>query len=120
MPEPCDTFGNPRLPVQLLARDPLRRTCVTSSGLAVLTAIVEARSAWSDSKMSSEVIITCAVTGAGDTVARSDRVPVTPAAIAAACIEAAAAGAAIAHVHVRDPRTGQGSREVALYSEVVT
>jgi len=70
--------------------------------------------------MSSEVIITCAVTGAGDTVARSDRVPVTPAAIAAACIEAAAAGAAIAHVHVRDPRTGQGSREVALYSEVVT
>jgi uncharacterized protein (DUF849 family) len=70
--------------------------------------------------MSTEIIITCAVTGAGDTVARSDRVPVTPAAIAAACIEAAAAGAAIAHVHVRDPHTGQGSREVALYSEVVT
>jgi uncharacterized protein (DUF849 family) len=69
--------------------------------------------------MSIEVIITCAVTGAGDTVARSDRVPVTPAAIAAACIEAARAGAAIAHVHVRDPRTGQGSREVALYREVV-
>ena len=39
--------------------------------------------------------------------------------IAAACIEAARAGAAIAHVHVRDPRTGQGSREVALYREVV-
>ena len=70
--------------------------------------------------MSSEVIVTCAVTGAGDTAARSDRVPVTPAAIAAACIEAARAGAAIAHVHVRDPSTGQGSREVALYSEVVT
>jgi len=69
--------------------------------------------------MSTEVIITCAVTGAGDTVARSDRVPITPAAIAAACIEAARAGAAIAHVHVRDPATGQGSREVALYREVV-
>jgi len=69
--------------------------------------------------MSTEVIVTCAVTGAGDTVARSDRVPVTPAAIAAACVEAAREGAAIAHVHVRDPRTGQGSREVALYREVV-
>jgi len=69
--------------------------------------------------MSTEVIVTCAVTGAGDTVARSDRVPVTPAAIAAACIEAAREGAAIAHVHVRDPRSGQGSREVALYREVV-
>ena len=68
--------------------------------------------------MSTEVIVTCAVTGAGDTVARSDRVPVTPAAIAAACIEAAREGAAIAHVHVRDPRSGQGSREVALYREV--
>ena len=69
--------------------------------------------------MSNEVIVTCAVTGAGDTVARSDKVPVTPAAIAAACIEAAREGAAIAHVHVRDPRTGQGSRELALYREVV-
>ena len=39
--------------------------------------------------MGIEVIVTCAVTGAGDTVTRSDKVPVTPAAIAAACIEAA-------------------------------
>ncbi|MBV8876632.1 MAG: 3-keto-5-aminohexanoate cleavage protein, partial [Gammaproteobacteria bacterium] len=54
-----------------------------------------------------------------DTVARSDKVPVTPAAIAAACVEAARAGAAIAHEHVRDPRTGQGSRELALYREVI-
>ena len=69
--------------------------------------------------MSNEVIVTCAVTGAGDTVARSDKVPVTPAAIAAACIEAAREGAAIAHIHVRDPQTGQGSRELALYREVV-
>ena len=69
--------------------------------------------------MEEDVIVTCAVTGAGDTVALSDRVPVTPAAIAAACLEAARAGAAIAHVHVRDPQTGQGSRELALYREVL-
>jgi uncharacterized protein (DUF849 family) len=66
-----------------------------------------------------EVFVTCAVTGAGDTTGRSDRVPVTPAQIAEAAIEAANAGAAIAHVHVRDPATGKGSREVALYREVV-
>jgi uncharacterized protein (DUF849 family) len=65
------------------------------------------------------VIITCALTGAGDTVGRSEHVPVTPAQIAEAGIAAARAGAAIVHVHVRDPETGQGSREVALYREVV-
>ena len=69
--------------------------------------------------MNPEVFITCAVTGAGATVERSDRVPVTPEQIAAAAIEAARAGAAIAHIHVRDPRTGKGSRDVALYREVV-
>jgi uncharacterized protein (DUF849 family) len=66
-----------------------------------------------------EVFITCAVTGAGDTTGRSDRVPVTPIQIADAAIEAANAGAAIAHIHVRDPETGRGSRDVALYREVV-
>ena len=66
-----------------------------------------------------EVFITCAVTGAGDTTGRSDHVPVTPAQIADAAIEAARAGAAIAHCHVRDPTTGKGSRDVALYREVV-
>jgi len=55
-----------------------------------------------------EVFITCAVTGAGDTTGRSDRVPVTPAAIADAAVEAARAGAAVAHLHVRDPATGRG------------
>jgi uncharacterized protein (DUF849 family) len=65
------------------------------------------------------VIITCALTGAGDTVGRSEHVPVTPAQIAEAGIAAARAGAAIVHVHVRDPETGQGSREVALYREAV-
>jgi uncharacterized protein (DUF849 family) len=66
-----------------------------------------------------EVFITCAVTGAGDTTGASDNVPVAPADIAAAAIEAARAGAAVAHIHVRDPRTGQGSRDPALYREVV-
>ena len=69
--------------------------------------------------MNRNVIITCALTGAGDTVGRSEHVPVTPAQIAEAGIAAARAGAAIVQVHVRDPETGQGSREVALYREVV-
>ena len=68
---------------------------------------------------SRDVFITCAVTGAGDTVGRSDKVPVTPRQIADAAIDAANAGAAIAHVHVRDPETGKGSRDPALYEEVV-
>lgn len=68
---------------------------------------------------SREVFITCAVTGAGDTVGRSDRVPVTPAEIAQAAIEAARAGAAIAHIHVRDPATGRAARDPGLYREVV-
>src|SRR6516164_1943311 len=118
MPTPCETFGRPRLPVQLFAREGPRRACVISSDLTVTAAIVEARRSGVRG-MSTEVIVTCAVTGAGDTVARSDRVPVTPGAIAAACIEAAREGAAIAHVHVRDPQTGAGSRELALYREVV-
>lgn len=66
-----------------------------------------------------EVFITCAVTGAGDTAGRSPKVPVTPAEIAAAAIEAAEAGAAVAHIHVRDPETGRGSRDLALYRETV-
>src|SRR6185503_15450004 len=59
------------------------------------------------------------VTGAGDTTGRSPLVPVTPVQIADAAIEAARAGAAIAHIHVRDPETGRGSRDPALYREVV-
>ena len=69
--------------------------------------------------MNRNVFITCAVTGAGDTVGRSDKVPVTPKQIADASIEAARAGAAIAHIHVRDPETGKGARDPALYREVV-
>jgi uncharacterized protein (DUF849 family) len=65
------------------------------------------------------VILTCALTGAGDTVGRSEHVPVTPEEIAESGIAAARAGATVVHVHVRDPRTGRGSRDVALYREVV-
>jgi uncharacterized protein (DUF849 family) len=69
--------------------------------------------------MNWEAFITCAVTGAGDTTGRSGNVPVTPAAIAESAIEAAEAGAAIVHIHVRDPATGRGSRDPALYREAV-
>ena len=69
--------------------------------------------------MNWDVFITCAVTGAGDTAGRSPLVPVTPEQIAASAIEAARAGAAIAHIHVRDPATGRGARDPRLYREVV-
>ena len=69
--------------------------------------------------MNRTVMITCALTGAGDTVGRSEHVPVTPEEIAESGIAAARAGATIVHVHVRDPETGAGSRDVALYREVV-
>ncbi|MBI1383452.1 MAG: 3-keto-5-aminohexanoate cleavage protein [Rhizobiales bacterium] len=69
--------------------------------------------------MNWEVFVTCAVTGAGATTDKSDKVPVTPAEIAASAIEAAKAGAAVVHLHVRDPATGAGSRSVALYKEAV-
>jgi uncharacterized protein (DUF849 family) len=66
-----------------------------------------------------EVFVTCAVTGVGDTVARSELVPVTPEQIAGSALDAARAGAAIVHIHVRDPDTGKGARDPALYAEVV-
>ena len=69
--------------------------------------------------MNQDVIITCAVSGAGDTVGKHPAIPVTPQQIAEAAIEAAKAGAAIAHCHVRDPETGKGSRDPALFREVV-
>ena len=63
--------------------------------------------------------ITCAVTGSGETAHKSDKVPVTPEQIANSCIEAAKAGAAVVHIHVRNPQTGLGSRDTELYAEVV-
>jgi len=68
--------------------------------------------------MNRDVFITCAVTGSGDTTGKSDKVPVTPAEIADSAIEAARAGAAVVHCHVRDPQTGKPSRDPALFREV--
>ena len=68
--------------------------------------------------MNREVFITCAVTGSGDTTGKSDKVPVTPAQIADSAIEAARAGAAVVHCHVRDPETGKPSRDPGLFREV--
>ncbi len=61
------------------------------------------------------MIITCAITGAGDTADKHPDLPITPEQIATSALEAAAAGAAIVHLHVRDPDTGRGTRDVALY-----
>lgn len=69
--------------------------------------------------MADPVIITCAVTGGGDTAGRNPAVPVTPEEIATSAIDAGKAGAAIVHIHVRDPATGQGSMDLAHYREVV-
>ena len=69
--------------------------------------------------MNTDVIITCAITGAGDTTGRSSKVPVSPVEIADAAIEAAEAGAAVTHIHVRDIKTGKGSRDIDLFRETV-
>jgi uncharacterized protein (DUF849 family) len=64
-------------------------------------------------------MLTCAVTGAGATTHKHPGVPVTPPQIAAACIEAARAGATAVHIHVRDPASGEGGRDPACFREVV-
>jgi uncharacterized protein (DUF849 family) len=69
--------------------------------------------------MNHHVIVTCALTGAGDTVGKNPHVPVTPQQIAEAAVEAANAGATVVHCHVRDPQTGKGSRDPVLYREVM-
>jgi len=69
-------------------------------------------------KMQETIIITCALTGAGP-LSSNPAQPVTPAQIAQSGLEAADAGAAILHVHVRDPATGEFSGELALYEEAV-
>ncbi len=60
--------------------------------------------------MNHEVFITCALTGAGDTSGKSDLIPVTPEQIAESGIQAAKAGAAVIHIHVRDPQSGAPAR----------
>ncbi len=69
--------------------------------------------------MQRKVMISCALTGSADTPGRNPAVPVTPGEIAQSAIEAAKAGAAIVHIHVRDPKTKRPSMEGALYREVV-
>ena len=69
--------------------------------------------------MRKKVFITAAVTGSGSTQERSDKVPRSPEQIAHSAIEAAKAGAAVVHCHVRDPETGKPDRAVHLYREVV-
>jgi uncharacterized protein (DUF849 family) len=66
-----------------------------------------------------EVILTCAVTGNITKPEQTPHLPITPAQIAQACLEAADAGAAIVHVHVRHPEDGRPSMETAHYREVV-
>ncbi|MEW9614725.1 3-keto-5-aminohexanoate cleavage protein [Shinella sp. S4-D37] len=68
--------------------------------------------------MNRDVFITCAVTGSGDTAGKSPHVPRSPKEIALSAIEAARAGAAVVHCHVRDPETGAPSRRNDLYREV--
>jgi uncharacterized protein (DUF849 family) len=69
--------------------------------------------------MQRKVMIACAVTGSADTPGRNPAVPVTPQQIAQSAIDAAKAGAAIVHIHVRDPQTTRPSMDMALYREVV-
>lgn len=70
--------------------------------------------------MSRPVIITCAVTGGSPEIAaRSPYLPITPEEIANECISAAKAGAAVAHIHVRDLNDKSESMDIALYREVV-
>jgi uncharacterized protein (DUF849 family) len=69
--------------------------------------------------MQRKIMISCAVTGSADTPAKNPAVPVTPRQIAESAIDAAKAGAAIVHIHVRDPVTTRPSMDGALYREVV-
>jgi len=69
--------------------------------------------------MQRKVMISCAVTGSADTPGRNPAVPVTPTQIAQSAIDAAKAGAAIVHIHVRDPQTTRPSMDASLYKEVV-
>ena len=68
--------------------------------------------------MNREVFVTCAVTGSGGTQDKSPHVPRSPEQIANSAIDAAKAGAAVVHCHVRDPETGAPSRKIEYYREV--
>jgi uncharacterized protein (DUF849 family) len=69
--------------------------------------------------MSRKTILTCAVTGNITTRAQHPRLPITPEEIATAAVEAGRAGAAVVHIHARDPATGKGSMELKYFAEIV-
>ena len=69
-------------------------------------------------RVNKKVFVSCAVTGSGDTAKKHPGLPITPEQIANAAIESAKAGAAIAHIHVRE-KDGRPSRRLDLYKEVV-
>ena len=69
--------------------------------------------------MSRKTILTCAVTGNLTTREQHPGLPVTPAEIAAAAVEAGKAGAAVVHLHARDPGTTKGTMDLALFTEIV-
>ncbi len=69
--------------------------------------------------MQSRVVITCAVTGNQTTPDMTPHLPLTPEEIANSCLEASEAGAAVVHIHVRDPQTGRPSMELEYYRDVV-
>src|SRR5258706_3524993 len=66
-----------------------------------------------------KIFITCAVTGNLTTPEQTPHLPITPEQIADACLGAAEAGAAIVHIHVREPGSGKPSMELGYYREVV-
>ena len=66
-----------------------------------------------------KTILTCALTGAGTTLEQTPHLPITPEQIATSALEAASAGAAVVHIHVRDLETGRPSMKFDLYREVV-
>jgi uncharacterized protein (DUF849 family) len=70
--------------------------------------------------MGRKTILTCAVTGNITTRAQHPRLPITPVEIATAAIDAGKQGAAVVHIHARDPATGRGSMETAYFAEIVS
>ncbi len=69
--------------------------------------------------MNRNIIVTCAVTGSGDSVGKHPVIPVTPREISDAVLDTARAGAAIVHIHVQEPDTGKASRRPELFREVL-
>lgn len=66
-----------------------------------------------------QTILTCAVTGAGTRPDQTPYLPITPEQIATSALEAAEAGAAVVHIHVRDPESGRPSMDLDLYADTV-